>query len=135
MVAQLPSLSSNFGNLPGIPVLDVASVGIVHGPASALYGANAFNGVLLTNSKDAFRGLGLTVRLRGANCDMLAGQPRDAVKLTDRIAFKISGGAIWATDFVADNQHATPRLIEPGDKPTASNLGCAAVSRCGDVKL
>ena len=71
MDTQLPSLSSNFGNLLGMPVLDVASVEIVHGPASALYGANAFNGVLLTNSKDPFLAPGLTVRLRGGNRRLL----------------------------------------------------------------
>ena len=41
MDTQLPSLSSYFGNLLGTPVLDVASVEIVHGPASALYGGTS----------------------------------------------------------------------------------------------
>ena len=133
MDTQLPSLSSNFGNLLGTPVLDVASVEIVHGPASALYGANAFNGVLLTNSKDPFKDPGLTVRLRGGNRRMLDGQLRYAVRLGERVAFKISGGAIVADDFIANNEEATSGLIEPGNNPVGSALGYDAVSRYGDI--
>ena len=133
MDTQLPSLSSNFGNLLGTPVLDVASVEIVHGPASALYGANAFNGVLLTNSKDAFTNPGLTVRLRGGNRDLRDGQLRYAVKIGERVAFKIAGGATVANDFIADNQSATSTQIEPGNNAAGSNLGYDAVSRYGDL--
>ncbi|UOQ69021.1 TonB-dependent receptor [Hymenobacter volaticus] len=128
-----PSLSSNFGNLLGIPVLDVASVEIVHGPASALYGANAFNGVLLTNSRDPFRDPGLSVRLRAGNRHLLDGQLRYAVKLGERVAFKIAGGYIQAHDFTANNQDATSQLIEPANNPVGSNLGYDAVSRYGDI--
>ena len=133
MDTQLPSLSSNFGNLLGTPVLDVASVEIVHGPASALYGANAFNGVLLTNSKDPFKDPGLTVRLRGGNRSMLDGQLRFATKIGERVAFKISGGAIVADDFIADNKDATSTLIELTNNSATSNLGYDAVSRYGDI--
>ena len=133
MDTQLPSLSSNFGNLLGIPILDVASVEVVHGPASALYGANAFNGVLLTNSKDPFRDPGLTIRLRGGNQSLLDGQFRFATKLGERAAFKISGGAIQADDFRVDNQDATASVIESANNPAGSALGYDAVSRYGDV--
>lgn len=130
---QLPSLSSNFGNLLGAPILDVGSVEVVHGPASALYGANAFNGVLLTNSKDPFKETGLAVRLRGGNRSMLDGQLRYAVKLGERVAFKIAGGYIRANDFTADNEDATSKLLEPANNPAGSNLGYDAVSRYGDA--
>ena len=130
---QLPSLSSNFGNLLGAPILDVASVEVVHGPASALYGANAFNGVLLTSSKDAFTDQGLTVRLRGGNRDLLDGQLRYAVKLGERVAFKIAGGYIRARDFTGNNLDATSKLLEPANNPAGSNLGYDAVSVYGDA--
>lgn len=133
MDTQLPSLSSNFGNLLGMPVLDVASVEIVHGPASALYGANAFNGVLLTNSKDPFLAPGLTVRLRGGNRRLLDGQLRYAVKIGDRVAFKISGGAVRANDFLANNLDATSSQVEPNNNAVGSGLGYDAVSRYGDI--
>ena len=133
MDTQIPSLSSNFGNMLGTSVLDVASIEIVHGPASALYGANAFNGVILTNSKDPFCDPGLTVRLRGGNRNLLDGQLRYATTIGDRIAFKISGGAMVANDFLADNQSATSTLIEPSNNAAGSGLGYDAVSRYGDI--
>ena len=133
MDTQLPSLSSNFGNLLGTPILDVASIEVVHGPASALYGANAFNGVLLTNSRNAFADQGLSVRLRGGNRSLLDGQLRYAVKLGDRVAFKISGGAVRADDFLANNLDATNKLIEPSNNEPGSAAGYDAVSRFGDV--
>jgi iron complex outermembrane receptor protein len=128
-----PSLSVNFGNLTGLPILDVGSVEIVHGASSALYGANAFNGVLLVNSKNPFQDQGLSIRLRGGSRDLLDGQFRYAVKLSERVAFKIAGGALRATDFVADNQDPTALVIEPNNNPAGSNLGYDAVSRYGDI--
>ena len=135
MDTQIPSLSSYFGNLLGTPVLDIASVELVHGPASALYGANAFNGVLLTNSRDPFLDPGLTVRLRGGSNSLLDGQLRYAQKFSDRIAFKISGGATVANDFMADNQDPTSTLIEPANNPATSSLGYDAVNRYGDLGI
>jgi len=133
MDTQLPSLSSYFGNLLGAPILDIASVELVHGPASALYGANAFNGVLLTNSRDPFLDPGLTVRLRGGNRHLLDGQLRYAVKFGERVAFKISGGATEADDFLADSQDATSAAIDPTNNPAGSGYGYDAVNRYGDL--
>ena len=82
----------------------------------------AFNGVLLTNSKDLFRDFGLTVRLRGGNRNMLDGQLRYATKIGERVAFKISGGATTANNFLVDNQNVTSTLIELGTVPTAQIL-------------
>ena len=130
---QLPSLNSNFGNLLGIPVLDVESMEILHGPASALYGANAFNGVLLFNSKDPFTSPGLSVRLRGGNRDYYDGQFRYAQKIGEKIAFKISGGYLRATDFIPDNQAPTNRSIEPNNHLVGSRLGYDAVNTYGDI--
>ena len=123
------SLSSNFDNLFGTSVLDVASIEIVHGPALAFYGANAFNSVIINNSKDPFHDLGLTVRLWGGNRDLLDGQLRYATTIGDWITFKISGDAIVANDFLADNQSATSTLIEPSNNAA----GYGAVSRYGDI--
>ena len=133
MDTQLPSLGTYFGNWQGTPELAIASVEIVHGPASALYGANAFNGVLLTNTKDAFADPGLSVRLRGGNRNLLDGQLRYAVKLGSRLAFQVAAGGMRADDFVADNEEATSRLITPNNNARGSALGYDAVSRYGDA--
>src|SRR6476661_44546 len=134
MDTQLPSLSSNFGNLLGIPILDVESMEILHGPASALYGANAFNGVLLFNSKDPFTSPGLTVRLRAGNRSFYNGELRYAQKIGDKFAFKISGGYLTADEFIADNQEATnPLVSEANNNAAGSPLNYDAVNRYGDV--
>ena len=55
-----PALNFPLGNLIGINELDVQSVEILPGAASALYGANAFNGVLNMRSKNPFNYKGLS---------------------------------------------------------------------------
>lgn len=91
MDTQSPSLNINAGNALGLPEVDIASVEVLHGPSSALYGANAFNGVVLTNSKSPYEYEGLSVRLRGGNRDYLDGQLRYAQRLGRKFAFKVSG--------------------------------------------
>ena len=54
MDTQAPALNFPIGNLNGPSELDVESVELIPGAASALYGPNAFNGILLVNSKSAF---------------------------------------------------------------------------------
>ena len=49
-----PALNFILGNLIGLSELDVASVELLPGASSALYGANAFNGILFMNSKSPF---------------------------------------------------------------------------------
>ena len=49
---QAPLLNFPTGNIVGIGELDTESMELLPGTASALYGPNAFNGVLLMNSRD-----------------------------------------------------------------------------------
>ena len=59
-----PALNFPLGNLVGINELDVQSVEILPGAASALYGANAFNGVLNMQSKNPFSYKGLSAYVK-----------------------------------------------------------------------
>ncbi len=59
-----PALNFPLGNLVGINELDVQSVEILPGAASALYGANAFNGVLNMRSKNPFSYKGLSAYVK-----------------------------------------------------------------------
>ncbi|WP_324673340.1 TonB-dependent receptor [Hymenobacter sp. GOD-10R] len=133
MDTQSPSLNLNLGNGTGLPEVDVASVEVIHGPASALYGANAFNGVVLTNSKDPFTTEGLTVRLRGGQRSMLDGQIRYAKRLSQKLAFKITGSYFTANDWIANNYAATSSVLVPQNNAANSDLGYDAVNRYGDV--
>ena len=60
-----PSYNFSLGNTMGLNDLDVSSVEILPGAASALYGANAFNGILIMNSKSPFNHKGLSASLKG----------------------------------------------------------------------
>lgn len=56
-----PALNFVLGNLIGLSELDVASVELLPGASSALYGANAFNGILFMSSRNPFTSQGLSV--------------------------------------------------------------------------
>ena len=49
-----PGLNFAAGNLVGINEIDIQSVELLPGAASALYGANAVKGIMLMNSKSPF---------------------------------------------------------------------------------
>ena len=55
-----PLLNFVLGNLIGISEIDVQSVELLPGASSALYGANAFNGILFMNSQDPWTHQGIT---------------------------------------------------------------------------
>ncbi|GAB2946581.1 TonB-dependent receptor [Hymenobacter coalescens] len=126
---QLPSLNLTPGNLVGIPEVDMESIEIVHGPASALYGANAFNGVVLFNSKDPFVYDGLSVRVRGGQRDYLDGQLRYAHRVGRKFAFKVTGSYLTAQDWLARDYSAQ----DGSENPAGSALGYNAVNRYGDL--
>ena len=129
MDTALPSLNLSPGNLVGIPELDMESIEIVHGPASALYGSNALSGVVLFNSKDPFVYEGLSLRLRGGQRNLLDGQVRYAKKLSEKLAFKINGSLFQANDWIANNYEANNTSLNPANSP----LGYDAVNRYGEI--
>ena len=126
---QLPSINLSPGNMVGIPELDMESIEVVHGPSSALYGANAFNGVVLFNSKDPFIYDGLTARVRGGERNFFDGQVRYAQRVGRKLAFKVNGSYLTANDWVARNFDATPSSVNPAGSP----LGYNALNRYGDL--
>jgi iron complex outermembrane receptor protein len=130
---QSPSLNINPGNSLGLPEVDLASVEVLHGPSSALYGANAFNGVVLTTSKDPFAEQGLTVRLRGGNREYGDVQARYAVKIGQRLAFKLTGSYARAQEWIADNYAPLGLEYLPTNNSAGSTLGYDALNRYGDV--
>ncbi|TAE04521.1 MAG: TonB-dependent receptor, partial [Bacteroidetes bacterium] len=99
-----PSLNLYAGNAFGVSDIDLESVDVIYGANSALYGANAFNGVILFHSKDPFKKEGLTVNVRGGSRNLADMSLRFAKKLGNRFAFKIVAGYMEANEFIADNQ-------------------------------
>lgn len=62
---QAPLLNFPTGNIVGMGELDAESMELLPGTASALYGPNAFNGVLLMRSKSPFEYQGLSAQMKG----------------------------------------------------------------------
>ena len=58
------ALSYSTGNFSGVSELDIQSVEILPGAASALYGANAYNGIMLMNTKNPFDYTGITTMFK-----------------------------------------------------------------------
>lgn len=64
-----PSGNFSFGNTSGLNELDVMNLEVLPGAASALYGANAFNGILLMRSKNPFDYGGISAYLKSGVSD------------------------------------------------------------------
>lgn len=112
-----PALNFPIGNLVGMIETDVQSVELLPGASSALYGANAFNGILFMRSKSPFDYEGVSVSLKrgvtSQNASGSFGNPetnpytdvsiRLAKKFSDKFAAKVNVGYLKGTDWVANN--------------------------------
>lgn len=111
---QAATLGVPLGNAIGPTELDIASVEITPGAASALYGMNAINGManLLTKSPFQYQGLSFYQKT-GVN--HVGGTGRDASLLTEtsiryakafnnKFAFKINASYMRGTDWLSDTR-------------------------------
>ena len=104
-----PGLNFAVGNLLGISELDVKSVEVLPGASSALYGANAFNGIMFMRSKSAFDDQGVSFSLKsGITSQKAAGDNefndfniRMAYAFSDYFAAKATLSYLKGTDWYA----------------------------------
>lgn len=109
-----PALNFVLGNLLGVSDLDVSSVEILPGASSALYGANAFNGIMFMNSKNPFNKEGVSTYFKyGMTSQKAAGENpfrdfgfRAAKKFSDHFAGKINFTYLGATEWIADDRRS-----------------------------
>ncbi len=107
-----PALNFPIGNLVGMIETDVQSVELLPGASSALYGANAFNGILFMRSKNPFDHEGISVSLkRGMTSQEAAGDNaytdlgiRMAHKFNEKFAGKVNFGYLKGTDWAATSE-------------------------------
>lgn len=107
-----PALNFPIGNLVGMVETDVKSVELLPGASSALYGANAFNGILFMTSKSPFDYEGISVSVkRGITSQKAAGDNaytdfgiRAAHKFSDKFAGKVNFGYLKGTDWAATSE-------------------------------
>jgi len=59
-----PALNFALGNLLGMSELDVKTIELLPGASSALYGANAFNGIMFMTSKNPFEEQGISIAIK-----------------------------------------------------------------------
>jgi outer membrane receptor protein involved in Fe transport len=75
------------------PLEDLGKVEVVRGPGSALYGANAFSGVVNITTPTAREVIGTKLTLGGGELETFRGDVRHAsVFANDRIGFRINAG-------------------------------------------
>lgn len=111
---QAATLGVPLGNAIGPTELDIASVEITPGAASALYGMNAINGManLITKSPFLYQGLSFYQK---TGINHLGGTGRDLSNLTEtsiryakafnnKLAFKVNLSYLRGTDWVSDTR-------------------------------
>jgi iron complex outermembrane recepter protein len=123
MDCSAPLLNFPTGNIVGISEIDLESMELQPGSASAIWGPNAFNGILLMNSKDPFKYTGLTVQAKAgySTSEAMRNDPafkggyplfnygiRYAHKFSDKLAVKGNFSIFDAHDWVG-NDYKTDR--------------------------
>ena len=119
-----PGLSFSPGNIFGLVQLDVESVELVVGASSALYGPGGMNGTLLMKSKNPFDYEGLSVSIQGGLMHFDNDYNKDpsfmndfsfryGKKLSEKVAFKITGGYLKADDWQASDYRNKLNLANP----------------------
>jgi iron complex outermembrane receptor protein len=111
---QAATLGVPLGNAIGPTELDIQSIEVTPGAASALYGMNAINGMANLLTKNPFNNQGLSVFQR-TGINHVDGKDHDPSILTetairfaraykDKFAFKINAGYMQATDWISDTR-------------------------------
>lgn len=147
---QAPGLNFAVGNIVGINDLDMESAELIPGAASALYGPNAINGILLLNSKNPFDYQGLSVYAKTGLNSVDYGTTenselyqdygfRYAKAYNNKWAFKVTGSYLRATDFVGidtrDQGLATGGAVERGATERGGNRFYDGVNVYGDFGI
>lgn len=131
-----PALNFPIGNLVGMTETDVLSVELLPGASSALYGANAFNGILFMRSKNPFEYEGLSASIkRGVTSQKASGTNpytdlsiRAAHKFSEKFAGKVNFGYLEGTDWAATSE--VDRNMDGGTRET--NLNYNGINVYGD---
>lgn len=110
-----PALNFAIGNLLGMSELDVSTVELLPGASSALYGANAFNGILFLKSRSPFddQGIsfssktGITSQEAADNNEVIQFDIRIAHAFSDKFAAKVSLSYLDGTEWYATDYRNT----------------------------
>ncbi|MDC1373686.1 TonB-dependent receptor [Polaribacter sp.] len=125
-----PALNFALGNLLGMSELDVESVELLPGASSALYGANAFNGIMFMKSKNPFDYQGISFSYKdGLTSQDAAGDNkfydvniRMAHVFSEKFAAKATLSYLDGTEwFATDYRNTNLEGVTTGDRNTDNN--------------
>ena len=113
MDTSAPLLNFPTGNLVGVNPLDIESIEIIPGASSALYGPNAFNGIMLMTSKNPFEYQGLSVQVMQGFTQSARGDNekhplskyniRYSKAVNDKLAIKVNFAYDLSEDWIAND--------------------------------
>ncbi|MEO1434929.1 MAG: TonB-dependent receptor [Bacteroidota bacterium] len=130
-------LNFNLGNVFGISELDLESIELIPGPASALYGPNAFNGIVFLNSKTPYEHPGLSVMMKaGFNNQEIIGSNvftdlairyANTVGTDKKLGYEINaaffqGTDWWATDLTDSDTNPLNLGVTGPDNPSYNGI-------------
>lgn len=118
MDTSAPLLNFPTGNIIGIGELDAESMELIPGASSALYGPNAFNGILIMKSKSPFEYQGLSAQVKYGitkqsgieNNPLTQYSIRYAKAFNNKFAFKVNATIMQAKDWLG-NDYKTDRVL------------------------
>jgi iron complex outermembrane receptor protein len=153
---QTPGLNFAVGNQFGVSDMDIESVEMIPGAASALYGPVAFNGLLMMQTKNPFKYQGLAVQLKAGVNHIGTTDPQPHglsdfairyAKAFGRFAFKINASYLSGLDWYANNYEDISAATPPaqrgpnnpardalniyGDEVSKTLIGAGLVTRTG----
>ncbi len=137
-----PGMSFSAGNIFGVSQLDISNVELLVGASSALYGPGGVNGTLIMTSKGPYEYQGLSLSAQGGVMNLGADHPYGANPMGDfnfryakvfknKLAFKITGGYLLATDWHAYDLRDRYNLDDP-NSTRENNPGYDGVNVYGD---
>jgi len=88
----MPLLGAQEWNSLSLPLEEFSKIEFIKGPASSLYGANSFNGVMALTSYAPKEVLGTKISLTAGDYQTYRGDIRHAGLLTDDLSYKITFG-------------------------------------------
>ncbi len=146
---QAPGLNFPVGNVVGMSELDVESVELLPGAASALYGPNAINGIILMNSKSPFQYQGLSAAVKTGimsadnrttkNTPFYDVAVRYAKSFNDKLAFKVNASYLTAKDWQAtdyrDQSLRNNTNLDNNNNNVLNNPLYDGVNRVGDADV
>jgi outer membrane receptor for ferrienterochelin and colicins len=114
-LATLPGNGLPQGNLLPTTSLDMKTVEVVVGPASALYGPNAHTGVINVVTKTPWDQSGAELSLKGGSRGLAGGAGRLAGTIANDVGWKLNGEYLRGVDFAPEATHTYGMGTYEGD--------------------